>query len=307
MSMVMRVMVVLLLAVQVSAFAPRAPFRRQCYSCADAAAICRAASTACSRAASTVCSCQVPRLQDRALAAEASISGSRVGLVHMNLVNPVRGMTNLVVVVFIAGFFLSRLDPISFFFDMLGGLMKLGWRLVVFSMVIRLFGKLFMGKLMKVGLGIMMAGGPIRAMKGAFFGLWASLFGALASFLAGRGPLDGLSRKLDGLADACEQRRPSGGMSDMMGGMGGDLSSIFDGPASGASPFGGDADLSSLFGSQTPFGAGAPSSQPFTPGSSTPGVRINVRSPSGSTSSTPPASPPKVVDVDSKETRDEDD
>ena len=294
----------LLLAVQVTAFAPSVPFGRHCCAAAGRCAV------------STVCSRYVPS-QDGALAVDASSSprsSSRAGLVRMGLVGRVRGLTNLAAILFIAGLFASRLDPITFFFNTLGRLMKLGWRLVVFSMVLRLVGKFAMGKLMKFGLGIMMAGGPIRALKGAFFGLWASIFGALSSLLAGRGPLDGLSRKLDGLANACEVRCPTGGMSDMMGGMGGaggDLSSIFDGAASGGNPFGGDADLSSLFGSQTPFATGTPSSQPFTPGSSTPGVRINVRSPSGSTSSGPPggspSSPPKVVDVEIEETRDEDD
>ena len=108
--------------------------------------------------------------------------------------------------------------------------MKLAWRLAVAGAVFKVAIGPFMGLLFKAGLRVMLAGGPIKAVKAAFFGGFANVrafgerafiltpspcrhtrpltsglhapqvFGTISSVLAGRGPLDAVARFFGKLA-----------------------------------------------------------------------------------------------------------
>jgi hypothetical protein len=194
----------------------------------------------------------------------------------------------------------------------LGGFLKLLWRLQVLFFIFRLAAKPLQKVAMGVGLRVMMAGGPIKALKGAFFGTFASIFADLASLLTGRGPLNGLANFFGKLARGCDDRMPAGGG---MGGMG-DMASAFGGMGGmdgmdGGNPFGdaGSAEdlLGGLFGAAAEgaggeggglFGAAAgpppPPSAPPAPfvAAASEGVKINVRKPGQARTPPPPASPP---------------
>ena len=53
--------------------------------------------------------------------------------------------------------------------------MKLAWRLAVAGAVFKVAIGPFMGLLFKAGLRVMLAGGPIKAVKAAFFGGFANV------------------------------------------------------------------------------------------------------------------------------------
>ena len=109
--------------------------------------------------------------------------------------------------------------------------MKLAWRLAVAGAVFKVAIGPIMGLLFKAGLRVMLAGGPIKAVKAAFFGGFANVracvgraesysrrplcrhtlpltsgmhapqvFGTISSVLAGRGPLDAVARFFGKLA-----------------------------------------------------------------------------------------------------------
>ena len=204
---------------------------------------------------------------------------------------------NLFVVGSIVAFITSPHDIAFFALDMLGKAMKLGWRLVAFATVAQLVMKLLLANIMKVGFQVMLAGGPIRAGRSAFFGGLANAFGGLSAFCARR---EGLGRVADffaKLARGCDDRMPSGS-SMMDNGFGaafsGDGANPFGG--NGANPFGGDGGMDDLFGAlggggsaggmDDLFGAlssdmpsAASSPPPKFTASPPPGVTIKVRPP----------------------------
>lgn len=205
--------------------------------------------------------------------------------------------------------------------DFTGGMLKFGWRLAVFLFV----GSLF---LKHVVLKIVLAGGPIKAAKAAFFGTGAAVFGGVSSFLTKRELLGGLAAFFGKLARGCDDRcpeiaanpfagmggmggmggaNPFGGMGGMggLGGMGGMGGNPFGGGGNpfgggGANPFEGMEGMDGANPFEAMFGgmegmdgadnpfAGVPSG-PFTPTSSAPGVQVNVRRPGQAPSGSPAA------------------
>jgi len=149
----------------------------------------------------------------------------------------------------------------------------------------------------KAGLGVMMAGGPIKALKGAFFGTFASLFATLASAFSGRGVLDGASTFFGKLARGCDDRCPSTGMGDLLGsgsnpfagsGGGGNLDDLFGGFGGGGggsledlfgAAGGAGGDLGDLFGGGMQTGASLTSPPVSFGTTSSPGVSVRVRTP----------------------------
>jgi hypothetical protein len=112
------------------------------------------------------------------------------------------------------------------------------------------------GVLFRMGVGIVMAGGPIRALQSSFFGTMARIFAALASFFSRRGSsFSGAADMFGRLAQGCDDRRPAGAG---MGGLGGNLADFFGG-AGGANPYGGGG-IESLLGQGSDFFGGAPRS-----------------------------------------------
>jgi len=197
----------------------------------------------------------------------------------MSFVSKARGAVNLLVVGGLAALFLSSVNLPFLFLDLLGGTLKLGWRLIVFAIGFRIF-LMAMGKLFRAGLGIMMAGGPIRAFKAFFFGTAATIFSTLSAFLARRGLLSTLADALGSLARGCDDRCPppspfDGGLAGFGGGGGMGNANPFAGGASpfgdigglggganlfgggGANPFGDLGDLGGLGGGANPFGDGS--------------------------------------------------
>ena len=184
---------------------------------------------------------------------------------------------------------------LCFGLDMVGKLLKLSWRLMVLSFVLRTVGKAAMGPLMQFGLKIMMAGGPIKATKLAFFGTLADLFGGIAAFLAGRGPLDGIASFFGNLARGCDDRCPSRGTDAMDNGFGAAFGGgSGGGMGGGGNPFdmgGGDAGdvFGGLFG-DAPMAPPSTPVAPFKPSASAPGVTVRVRA-KGAKSPPPPPPP----------------
>ena len=257
-----------------------------------------------------------------------AVTQPRAQVPQMNLAAQARSALNVVLLAFVASLVISPVSILCFMLDLFGGLLKLLWRLQVLFFIFRLVAKPLQKMAMQIGLRVMLAGGPIKAMKGAFFGTFASVFADLASFLSGRGPFNGLANFFGKLARGCDDRMPAGGgMGDMasafggMGGMGGadgmgdmaDMASAFGGMGGmgDSSPFGdaGSAEdlLGGLFGASAGntggegggglFGPAAgplPPSAPPAPfvAAASEGVKINVRKPGQAKSSPPPASPP---------------
>ena len=222
--------------------------------------------------------------------------------VRMGLISKARGGVNLAVLAFFVALLASRIDPVVLALNLLGKALKLAWRLIAFGLVVRVLLKPAAGMLFRMGVGIVMAGGPIRALQSSLFGTMAQIFAALASFFSTRGSSFGGGADIFGrLAQGCDDRRPAGAG---MGGLGGNFADLFRG-AGTANPFGGGGiegmsllgQGSDLFGGpprsatldDNLFGGSAPLSgggiQPMaTPATSTPesarDVTIKVRRPS---------------------------
>ena len=226
-----------------------------------------------------------------------------------------RGSANLLVLGTIVTFAISTVDVVEIGLNVLGGALKFGWRLFAFLFFVQL--------VIKAVVATFMAGGPIRALKRAFFGMMAKGFNALSTLLSRlRFPGD-LPDSIAELASQCEDRSGGPGLAGMLGGdnpFGGGANPFSAGAGSfedflktsgaagfaggaGASPFGGGA--SPFGGGASPFGGGATPGasssnppSPFTASSSTPGVTIKVRSPGGSSSGNA-ADPPSRANSDS--------
>lgn len=176
--------------------------------------------------------------------------------VRMGLISKARGGVNLAVLAFFVALLASRIDPVVLALNLLGGALKLAWRLIAFGLVVRVLLKPAAGMLFRMGVGIVMAGGPIRALQSSFFGTMARIFAALASFFSRRGSsFSGAADMFGRLAQGCDDRRPAGAG---MGGLGGNLADFFGG-AGGANPYGG-VGVESLLGQGSDFFGGAPRS-----------------------------------------------
>ena len=176
--------------------------------------------------------------------------------VRMGLISKARGGVNLAVLAFFVALLASRIDPVVLALNLLGGALKLAWRLIAFGLVVRVLLKPAAGMLFRMGVGIVMAGGPIRALQSSLFGTMAQIFAALASFFSTRGSSFGGAADVFGrLAQGCDDRRPAGAG---IGGLGGNLADFFGG-AVAANPNGGGG-IESLFGQGSDLFGGGPRS-----------------------------------------------
>ena len=82
--------------------------------------------------------------------------------ISMSLAAQARSVLNVAIFASIVSLLISPADVLCFFLDFLGGALKLGWRLAAFSVVARIVLKPLMGVLLKFGLRMMLAGGPIK-------------------------------------------------------------------------------------------------------------------------------------------------
>ena len=230
----------------------------------------------------------------------------------MNVAAQTKTVLNVVVLASVVLALLSRVNFSALFFGVLAGSLKLAWRLVVFGIIVRLVAKPAMGLVMKAGMGVMMAGGPIRALRTGFFGSLADAFAGLAVVCSGRVGLGGLANFFGKLARRCDDLVPSSGPMDN------GFAAAFGGGGGGANPFGGGGGGGGPFGGEDPFGAGAfgdmfgdaaavsdtpspPSPPPpaFSASSSAPGVTIKVRPPGGGPAA--PSAPPPPPGPDAQE------
>ena len=225
--------------------------------------------------------------------------------VMMSMPNPMAAAKvaiNVGVLGMVVALITSPVGILCFLLDCFGGFLKLAWRLAVFSAVVRAGGPFVMKRAGGLVMRVMMSGGPIKAFKGFLFGGLANVFGSVSSFFAGRGPLDGLAKLFGNMACWCDERMPSGGMgfdpsslgnAGSSGGGGGLFGGLGDADAmasllGGGSGLGGAgedpmAGLADMFGSAAMGDGGsidagfAPPAPPVQLGSSTPGVKINIR------------------------------
>ena len=171
-----------------------------------------------------------------------------------NAVAIAKSVVNLGVLGMLAALVVSPVGIACFLLDCFGGFLKLAWRLAVLGMVMRLIGPFLMKRAGGLAMKVMLSGGPINAIKAAFFGSFANLFGGLASLLAGKGPLDGIASFFGKCARGCDERMPSAGLGGMFdpsnlasagSGGGGGGGGLFGGGGSGGS---GEDPFKSLFG-----------------------------------------------------------
>lgn len=181
-------------------------------------------------------------------------------------------------------------DGACLFVDVSCGLAKLGWRLAIAAVVV--------SSLLKVVFKIVMAGGPLKAGRRAFFGAVASASGGAGAFCEERPFFERWAAPLNGLATSCEGRMPEAGANPFAGlGAGANPFSAgatnpFDNPFGGGdNPFGGGANpFEAMLGDAAPPAAGSKADgtrfeahrrrgAPFTATSATPGVTVKVRRP----------------------------
>jgi hypothetical protein len=174
-------------------------------------------------------------------------------------------------------------DIVCLGLDFLGGSLKFGWRFAVFLFVASMAARMV--------LQVVMAGGPLKALKAAFFGTAGRVCDGLEGIFSERISAPGLAEFFGKVARGCEERTPV--VNNPFGGanpFGGGGANPFGG--GGANPFGGGGANPFGGGGANPFedllsaaaaGEGVPAapSSPFSATSATPGVTVNVRRPGG--------------------------
>jgi hypothetical protein len=134
-------------------------------------------------------------------------------------------------------------DIVCLGLDFLGGSLKFGWRFAVFLFVASMAARMV--------LQVVMAGGPLKALKAAFFGTAGRVCDGLEGIFSERISAPGLAEFFGKVARGCEERTP-----------------VVNNPFGGANPFGGGGANPFGGGGANPFGGGG--ANPFGGGGANP-------------------------------------